>query len=59
MRRVFMRLDLLKDAFRNLRRSFARVLVPVVRVDLVADDHVAPDSWMRATGAAWSFVSGS
>ena len=36
----------------------ARVLVPVVGVDLVADDG-EPSCWMRTTGAAWSSVSGS
>jgi hypothetical protein len=34
------------------------MLVPVVGVDLVADDRVA-FRWMLTTGAAWSSVSGS
>ena len=34
-------LDLLEDAVDDLLRSFARMLVPVVGIDLVADDGVA------------------
>src|SRR5437588_9900208 len=32
--------DLLKDAVRDLLGRFARMLIPVVRIDLVADDDV-------------------